>query len=124
MTTILDWFREWDFSAKGGRPTDYYATLVGVAFAGIFCFFLASLVFQTRKRSAVDVMLSAVLTVFGLVCLTALYRLTHTVWYVSYLTPTLWALATLFEVLASVFLISERRGYPVQLPRFRRRKRT
>jgi len=124
METILDWLRDGAFSAKGSRPGDYYATLFGVAFAGIFCFFLASLVFQARKRSAVDVMLAAVLTVFGLVCLTALYHLTHTVGYVSFLTPTLWALATLFEVLASVFLISERRGYPVQLPRFRRRKRT
>jgi len=97
---------------RGPRPVDFYSTLIGAFFAGVFAWTLAALIIKSRRYSPADISLAAVFAIWGVICFFAVYRLYHLQLIIPYVTPSLWALATLGELAGIYFIIRELRSGP------------
>lgn len=94
----------------GPRQADFYSTLVGAFFAGVFAFLLSFLIVKARRGRYADVSLAAVFLIWGVICFFAVYRLYHLRLLIPYVTPSLWVLATVAELAGIYFIIRELRS--------------
>ena len=95
---------------------DRIGIIAGVIVAAIFCLFLAALIFYARRPNRADRALALVFVGWFLVCVSALTRYLLDVTFFPYYTAAQWAVMSLLELVAGVFLVRELTGRDVIVP--------
>lgn len=87
---------------------DYYTGLVGSFVAGLFCFYLAYLIRDSKREERTDRALAMAMFVFGAIAWYGTFRFA-TLETVPYMTPALWVLLIVACAVATIQLQRERR---------------